>query len=47
MTRATTASADIERTTVATGLTYADLVRAFEGELQRLDAAVGKTLVER
>jgi hypothetical protein len=47
MTRVTTAHADIERTTVATGLAYADLVRAFEGELQRLDTAVAKRLVER
>ena len=39
--------AAVEHVTVATGLGYDALVRAFEGELGRLDAAVAKSLIDR
>ena len=43
----TTTSAVIERTTVATGLTYEALVESFERELGHWDPAVGKSLLAR
>jgi uncharacterized protein (DUF302 family) len=46
MPRLSTATAGIERSTVATGLTYPALVAAFERELGQFDPAVGARLVE-
>jgi aryl-alcohol dehydrogenase-like predicted oxidoreductase/uncharacterized protein (DUF302 family) len=42
-----TSEAAVEHVTVATGLSYDALVRAFESELGRLDPEVVKSLVER
>ncbi len=44
---ATTTSGTIERTDVATGLAYDDLVRRFETTLDTWDAAAAQKLVER
>lgn len=43
----TAATADIERSTVPTGLSYPALVAAFERELQQLDPKVISRLVEK
>ncbi|HEX7532557.1 MAG TPA: DUF302 domain-containing protein [Methyloceanibacter sp.] len=40
-------TAAVEHVSVATGLGYEALVRAFEGELGRLDPAVVKSLIDR
>ena len=46
MPRLSTATAGIERSTVATGLTYPALVAAFERELGQVDPAAAARLVE-
>ncbi len=44
---ASTSRAILDHVTVATGLSYDRLVRAFEGELGRFDPAVAKSLMDR
>jgi uncharacterized protein (DUF302 family) len=44
---AATAAARIERSVIATGLTYPALIEAFERELGRWDPAIGTLLIQR